>query len=997
MPVRLSFPTRHRSAHAGIDQTVFGGQLVTLNGSQSNDPEGATLAYQWTLVSQPEESSIILSGANTASPTLTPLVIGQYVIRLVVNDGQLYSAPSTVTVNVIGGTPRANNVTVSTDEDTPVNISLSGSDIDSSSLTFTIVSGPSHGLLSVNSGTMSCVTGICSANVSYTPAANFNGLDNFSFTVNDGQATSNTASVSITVNNVNDAPTVSGISASTNEDTPVIITLRATDIDSTSVTFTIFSGPNHGSLGPVSLSSCMSVPNSDGTLGSSCNVTINYSPAANYYGNDSFTYKANDGDRDSNLGTVLITVLPVNDAPVANSQTVSTNEDTPTTIVLNATDVDSQSLNFSIVTNPSKGTLAAISAPNCLASGIGANCNATVVYIPATDQNGTDTFAFKVNDGSLDSNVAVVSILINTVNDGPVATDDFYTTGKDTALSLAAPGLLGNDNDRDSIQSTVTALLVTGPSHAESFTLNADGSFVYTPALNFVGTDSFTYRANDGTADSNPATVTIAVVQGNNTPIASNDFYKTERETLLNVPALGVLANDNDLDTPASDLVATLITGPSHAVSFTLNADGSFEYMPAPKFIGADSFSYKVSDGINESNIAMATIAVLSVDDVLMAENDNESIGEDSALSVPSPGVLGNDAGASASSATAVLVSGPSRALSFILNPDGSFSYIPTQDFNGVDTFAYRLFDGSRYSNVAMVNIEVVSVNDIPVAQGQAVTTNEDTPKIITLSANDIDSTSLNFVTVNGPSHGSLGIIGSSSCTVQGRGSSCTANVTYTPSTNYHGPDSFTFGATDGLATSNPVTVSITVNAVNDAPTANAGGPYTGNVGAPIQFAGSGIDPDGDPLTFSWSFGDGGTATGANQAQAYSAPGIYTVTLTVADPFGASGIAQTTATIEGGLILNPIGNKTVNLGETLKFTVSATNLSGGPVSLFVSPLPLPNHATFNSATGSFSFHPGPNAGGKLCAYVHCLKRRSVGFRDNYSHGAESSAGRDDRS
>ena len=274
--------------------------------------------------------------------------------------------------------------------------------------------------------------------------------------------------------------------------------------------------------------------------------------------------------------------------------------------------------------------------------------------------------------------MAVVSILINTVNDGPVATDDFYTTGKDTALSLAAPGLLGNDNDRDSIQSTVTALLVTGPSHAESFTLNADGSFVYTPALNFVGTDSFTYRANDGTADSNPATVTITVVQGNNTPIASNDFYKTEREALLNVPARGVLANDNDIGSPASDLIATLITGPSHAVSFTLNADGSFEYMPAPLFVGADSFSYKASDGANESNIAMATIAVLSADDVLVAENDSESVGEDSVLSVPSPGVLGNDAGASASSATVTLVSGPSHALSFTLNADGSFlTYLP--------------------------------------------------------------------------------------------------------------------------------------------------------------------------------------------------------------------------------------------------------------------------------------------------------------------------------
>ena len=106
--------------------------------------------------------------------------------------------------------------------------------------------------------------------------------------------------------------------------------------------------------------------------------------------------------------------------------------------------------------------------------------------------------------------------------------------------------------------------------------------------------------------------------------------------------------------------------------------------------MGADSFSYKASDGANESNIAMATIAVLSADDVLVAENDSESVGEDSALSVPSPGVLGNDTGASASSATVTLVSGPSHALSFTLNADGSFSYIPAQDFNGADSFTYR-------------------------------------------------------------------------------------------------------------------------------------------------------------------------------------------------------------------------------------------------------------------------------------------------------------------
>ena len=737
----------------------------------------------------------------------------------------------------------------------------------------------------------------------------------------------------------------------------VIITLRASDIDSATVSFTVVSGPNYGSLGLVSSSSCTSVPNGDGTLGSSCTATVTYTPAANYNGNDSFTYKANDGSHDSSMATVSIAVTSVNDAPVANGQLVVANEDTPLTIVLSATDIDSQSLNFRIVTNPSKGTLSDISAPNCLINGGGANCTATVLYIPMLDQNGSDGFTFIVSDGNLDSNVAGISITVNLVNDGPVATDDFYAIGKDTALSVSAPGLLGNDNDADIAQSTLTALLVSGPSNASSFTLNADGSFSYSPAADFTGTDSFAYKANDGVDDSNAATVTITVVGVNDRPIASNDFYKTDKEMLLSVSNRGVLANDNDADTPATSLTASVVTGPSHAASFTFNADGTFEYTPVPNFIGTDSFSYKANDGANESNIAMVTVAVLALNNFPVAENDTESAGEDTLLSVPSPGVLGNDIGGSSSSLTAALVNGPIRALSFTLNGDGSFSYIPAPDFNGVDSFAYRLFDGSRYSNVAMATIEVIAVNDVPIAQGQTVSTNEDTPKIITLSASDIDSANLTFTVVTGPTHGSLGIVGSPSCTLQGQGSVCTANVSYTPAANYHGPDSFSFSVTDGQTSSSPVTVSITVNTANDAPTANSGGPYTGNVGVPIQFIGSGFDPDGDSLTFTWNFGDGVTANVANPVRAYSAPGTYIATLTVTDPFGASGTAQTTATIQGGLILNPIGNKVVNLGETLKFTVNATNSNGGPVSLFVSPLPLPNHANFNSATGVFTFTP----------------------------------------
>ncbi len=162
----------------------------------------------------------------------------------------------------------------------------------------------------------------------------------------------------------------------------------------------------------------------------------------------------------------------------------------------------------------------------------------------------------------------------------------------------------------------------------------------------------------------------------------------------------------------------------------------------------------------------------------------------------------------------------------------------------------------------------------------------------------------------------------------------------------------------DGESNSAPDSVQITV--VNRPPTANAGGPYAGQVKVPIQFSGSGTDPDGDAITFAWDFGDGSTPLttgGATPTHTYTSPGVFPVTLTVTDSLGASATSQTTATVTAALLLNPIGNKSVNLGETLTFTVSGSSPSGGPVSLFVSPLPLPNHATFNAAAGLFTFTP----------------------------------------
>src|SRR5207249_4149693 len=173
----------------------------------------------------------------------------------------------------------------------------------------------------------------------------------------------------------------------------------------------------------------------------------------------------------------------------------------------NDTDVDSATLTAVLVTGPANGTLSL-------------SANGGFTYTPAANFNGTDSFTYKTNDGSLDSRSEARRVVNKGVNDPPVPANDTYTTNEDATLTVAAPGVLGNDVDVDS--ATITAVLVANPTHG-TLGLNADGSFTYTPAANYSGPDSFTYKANDGSLDSNIAIVAITVTAVNDAPVASND------------------------------------------------------------------------------------------------------------------------------------------------------------------------------------------------------------------------------------------------------------------------------------------------------------------------------------------------------------------------------------------------------------------------------------------------------------------------------------------
>src|SRR5205814_3202373 len=177
-----------------------------------------------------------------------------------------------------------------------------------------------------------------------------------------------------------------------------------------------------------------------------------------------------------------------------------------------------------------------------------------------------------------------------------------YTAVSGLQLSVPAPGVLGNDSGGSG---PLNASLVSGVSHG-TLSLNSNGGFNYTATGGFTGTDTFTYRANDGVTNSS-ATVTIAVTP-NHPPVATADNYTVQVNSTLSAPAPGVLANDTDSD--GNTLTALLVSGPVSGF-LTLSNSGAFNYTPNVGFIGSDSFTYRANDGLTNSGVATVTISVL--------------------------------------------------------------------------------------------------------------------------------------------------------------------------------------------------------------------------------------------------------------------------------------------------------------------------------------------------------------------------------------------------
>ncbi|HEY5574340.1 MAG TPA: Ig-like domain-containing protein, partial [Anaerolineales bacterium] len=376
----------------------------------------------------------------------------------------------------------------------------------------------------------------------------------------------------------------------------------------------------------------------------------------------------------------------------------STDEDVPKDTVVTANDIlSNNAIDLSLVSNPTNG------------SAVPKN-KSIITYTPNPNYNGTDNYRYRIcgnKDANGSCSEADVTIVVNVVNDPPIAMDDQAETLEETPVTIE---VLANDTDLET--GIVSLESFSNPSQQggsiardENGTpfLSTDDRLIYTPPANFSGIDTFTYTISDGTAQDS-AIVTVTVQPVNDPPTAASDSYTATQNVVLDVPAWsGVLVNDSD---PDGDQLSAVLESSTINGGLILDADGSFIYTPNPGFVGQDIFTYHASDGQLPSNSTTVTIQVQGNNAAPVANGDSYSVQVNGTLTLSAPGVLNNDTDADGDLLSAILDDQTDNG-SLLLNANGSFTYTPQAGFSGEDKFAYRASDGELESNQAEVVINV--------------------------------------------------------------------------------------------------------------------------------------------------------------------------------------------------------------------------------------------------------------------------------------------------
>ena len=648
-----------------VSETVVdeGTKNVILDGSNSFDSkDGKNLIYAWTQLSGPKVNFI--NGDKSKSSFNAPLIDGTnnqtITLRLTVTDRNDLSTDKTSGITIrnivpVSSPPVAESQSVTATSGSPTDITLKATAPDGKALTYAIVSAPKSGTITdLNKDTGSLV---------YTPGDGFTGQDRFTFKASDGTTDSNTAPVTVTVSQVVSPPVAESQSVTATSGSPTDITLKATAPDGKALTYAIVSAPKSGTITDL---------NKD-------TGSLVYTPGDGFTGQDRFTFKASDGTTDSNTAPVTVTVSQVVSPPVAESQSVTATSGSPTDITLKATAPDGKALTYAIVSAPKSGTITDLNKDT-----------GSLVYTPGDGFTGQDRFTFKASDGTTDSNTAPVTVTVSQVVSPPVAESQSVTatSGSPTDITLKATDPDGN---------ALTYAIVSAPKSGTITDLNKDtGSLVYTPGDGFTGQDRFTFKASDGTTDSNTAPVTVTVSQVASPPVAESQ----------SVTATSGSPTDITLKATAPDgkaLTYAIVSAPKSGTITDLNKDtGSLVYTPGDGFTGQDRFTFKASDGTTDSNTAPVTVTVSQVVSPPVAESQSVTATSGSPTDITLKATAPDG-----KALTYAIVSAPKSGTITDLNKDtGSLVYTPGDGFTGQDRFTFKASDGTTDSNTAPVTVK---------------------------------------------------------------------------------------------------------------------------------------------------------------------------------------------------------------------------------------------------------------------------------------------------
>jgi hypothetical protein len=542
---------------------------------------------------------------------------------------------------------------------------------------------------------------------------------------------------------------------------------------------------------------------------------LTYQPNANYCNNppgsspDAFTYTING----SSTATVSMTVNCVDDPPVAVNDSATVGEDaaaTAVSVLSNDTDFDGGPKAISSATEPTNGTVAVTG------SGSGLTYQPDPGYCNNPPGSSLDTFTYALNGG--DS--ATVSVTVNCADDPPVAVNDSATVSEDAGAT--AISVLTNDTDTDGGPKTIQSR--TQPANGNVVITGGGTGLTYQPNANYCGSDSFTYALNGGDS----ATVSVTVTCVNDPSVAVNDTATVSEDAAAT--SIPVLSNDTDVEDDARTISST--SDPAQGAVVITGGGTGLTYKPDANYCGGDSFSYTINGG-DSATVAMT---VNCVDDLPVAVNDSATMTEDA--SATAINVLGNDTdvdgGAKAiASVNAIVTNG----IVAITGGGTGLTYKPNANYcnnppgSSPDTFTYALNGGDS----ATVSVTVNCIDDLPVAvnDSAAVAGNSDATALDVLSNDtDVDGGPKTIGDVNQPGHGTVEIADGGT------------GLTYQPTADYCGGDSFTYTLNGG----DSATVTVTVDcgepptAVNDSATiAQDSGPNL------IDVLSNDPDPDGGP------------------------------------------------------------------------------------------------------------------------------------------------------